>query len=235
MKIFCLIPAYNEKGNLIRLVEGIVRIIPKFSREYKIFFVIQGKDGSINLLKKLKLENKNIDWAYFEKALGIGKAYKIGFDNIDRKFTHILTMDADLNHDPSVLGEFIKTMKINNADLVVGSRFIDGGAFNDKRQWKRFISFILNKIIIIAAKIRINDISSGYRLIKRGVVEKIKNELRELGYPSYMEFAVLAYRHGYKLFEVPIVYKSRVWGKSKMGKLRTLYDYIGFLIHFLFI
>ena len=77
--------------------------------------------------------------------------------------------------------------------------------------------------------ISIHDISSGYRLMTREVIENIRNELRETGYPNYMELIIKTVRHGFKLSEVPIVYKSRVWGKSKMGKLKTLYDYLGFL------
>ena len=229
MKIFCLIPAFNEKGNLQHLIEGLFKIIPKYSPEYKIFFVIQGNDGSIGILKKLKLKYKNLDWVYYPKALGIGRAYKIGFNKIDDNFTHVLTLDADLNHDPAVLPDFIKEMKKTKADLVIGSRFVRGGIFADRRPWKRLISSLMNRLMTKLTGISIHYISSGYRLMTREVIENIRNELRETGYPNYMELIIKTVRHGFKLSEVPIVYKSRVWGKSKMGKLKTLYDYLGFL------
>src|SRR3989344_3886754 len=100
MNIFCLIPAYNEKGNLVPLTRGLAKTLPQFSPNYRIFFVIQGDDGSVEILRKLKKINKHIDWVYYKKALGIGRAYKIGFGKIKSNFSHVLTLDADLNHDP---------------------------------------------------------------------------------------------------------------------------------------
>lgn len=234
MKLFCLIPAYNETGNLIPLTEGLVNIIPKFSPDYKIFFIIQGDNKSLKILKKLKRKYKNIDWVYYEKALGIGKAYKIGFEKVDGDYTHVLTLDADLNHDPAFIPDFINKMKNKKADLVIGSRFIKGGSFNDRRQWKKFISFIVNKIISRIVRLNIHDLSSGYRLIKRNVIENVRSELQETGYPNYMELIIKTARKNYSLSEVPIVYRARVWGKSKMGKIRTMYDYLKFLLRLSF-
>lgn len=229
MKIFCLIPALNEKGNLELLVNSLSNILSKHTRGYKIFFVVQGNDGSIDLLKKIKLKNKNLDWIYYKKALGVGRAYLIGFNKIDSKFTHVLTLDADLNHDPKAIPGFIQVMEKNRADLVIGSRFMKGGIFNDNRRWKRVISFFMNKIMIFMVKIKIHDISSGFRLMKLQLINEIKNELKEKGYPSYMELIICAAKQGFTLAEVPIVYKARIWGKSKMGKIKTFYDYFLFL------
>lgn len=229
MKIFCLIPAYNEKGNIKILTSRLDRVLSKLSPEYKIFYVIQGNDGSIELLTKLKRKNRHLDWIYFERPLGIGRAYKIGFSKINNHFSHVLTLDADLNHDPRAIPEFIKEMKKNNTDMVIGSRFIKGGIFDDRRYWKRITSFITNRIITFLVKIKLHDISSGFRFLKREVIEKVGPELSENGYPNYMEMVIKTAKSGYKLSEVPIVYYPRIWGKSKMGKLRTMYDYCGFL------
>ena len=183
----------------------------------------------MEVLKKIKSHNKHIDWLYFNQALGIGKAYIIGFGKVDSNFTHVLTLDADLNHDPAVIPDLITEMKKSRADLVIGSRFVEGGKFDDKRWWKRLISKLMNKIVIFMVKIKIHDISSGYRLMKRELIDDIKYELKENGYPNYMELVIRSSRRGYKLAEVPIVYKARIWGKSKMGKLKTMFDYLGFL------
>ena len=230
MRIFCLIPALNEKGNLTELTSALYRILPKMCSDFLIFFIIQGNDGSINLLKKLKLKYKKIGWQYYPYALGIGCAYKTGFNQVNSYFTHALTLDADLNHDPAVLPRFIDKMKRTNADLVIGSRFVKGGKFADRRTWKKIISRLMNRLITKYADLNIHDLSSGYRLIKRKVIDEVKDNLTESGYPSYMEFVITAAFKGFKIREVPISYKSRVWGKSKMGKFQTMNAYLRFLL-----
>ena len=229
IKLFCLIPAYNEKGNLIPLTKSLIRIFSSILTDYKIFFVIQGDRDSIGILKNLKSKNKNIDWIYFRDPLGIGTAYKKGFKKVSKRYSHVLTLDADLNHDPLFIPELLKEMEKSKSDLVIGSRFINGGAFLDKRVWKRHVSLIINRLVANISRLPIKDLSSGFRLIKREVIEAVISDLSENGYPSYMEFIVRSAKKGFKISEIPIVYKPRKWGKSKMGKLRTMADYINFL------
>ena len=228
MKLLCVIPAYNEKNNLKPLIAGLFKILPKVSRDYEILFIIQGNDGSKTLLRKLKKKYRKISWIYFPNPLGVGRAYKTGFDRVTPRFSHVLTLDADLNHDPKSLPLFIRKMNSIDADLVVGSRFMRGGAFRDKRIWKKIISKLTNKFIRMAVGLEIHDISSGYRLIKSPVIIDVRNRLLEKGYPNYMELLIKSSKLGYKMAEVPIVYEPRIWGKSKMGKMRTFIDYLFF-------
>lgn len=230
MKIFCLIPAFNEKNNLATLTEKLHHHLSAYKRIFfKIYFVIQGDDGSLDIIRSLKKLYRQVDFIYYPKALGIGKAYKVGFEHVDKNFTHVLTLDADLNHDPKELSKFFRLLKKKNTDIIIGSRFVKGGSFNDKRIWKRLASFGVNFFITKLLKIKVHDITSGYRLIRCEVVDKIKNELKEKGYTSYMEFILLAHKHGFKIKEVAISYKPRKWGKSKMKKIKTLFDYLFFL------
>ena len=106
---------------------------------------------------------------------------------------------------------------------------MSGGHFKDKRLWKRLSSSIVNKLIKNYFKIKVHDISSGFRLIKREVIEKIRGKLKEKGYPAYMELILLARQNGASIGEVPISYIPRKWGKSKMNKLKTSLDYLSFL------
>lgn len=235
MKIFCLIPAYNEKGNLLLLIEKLYNLLEKLRVKSEIFFVIQGTDGSEQLLRKIKKTHKEVDWIYFKAPLGIGKAYKEGFKKVKKGYTHVLTLDADLNHDPSVLPSFIKKMKETDGDIIIGSRFMKGGSFNDKRKWKRIISNLVNRFMTFMLGIEIHDISSGYRLMKVEVVEKIRENLIEKGYPGYMEFIIRARREGFKIAEVPIVYTPRIWGTSKIRKGRIFLDYLVFTIRLLYL
>lgn len=232
MKICCLIPAFNEKGNLKELIEKLEAFFTKEKIKFFIFFVIQGNDGSSALLSQLKLKHKHIDFICFPVALGIGKAYRVGFEEVakmPKEYTHILTLDADLNHNPAELPKFFESAKQTHADIIIGSRFVQGGKFQDKRIWKRAVSTLVNRCITKLLKIAIQDATSGFRLIKRRVVEDLTNELSETGYPFYMEFILLAHQRKFRMQEVPITYIPRKWGVSKMSKVRTSIDYLRFI------
>lgn len=228
MKIICIIPSYKEKGNLEELSIRLSRVLNSINVKHQILFVIQTDDGSLTLLKQLKRKIPEVDYLFFSKPLGIGVAYKKGFEKVADKFSHILTLDGDLNHNPSDIPNFMKAMKSNNADIIIGSRYVKGGKFNDNRLWKRIISLSTNNLLTRSLRINIHDISSGFRLIKREVIEKILPDLSEKGYPSYMELILIARKNNFKIFEIPITYSPRKWGNSKMKKIRTFIDYILF-------
>lgn len=229
MRIFCLIPAYNEKGNLVELSRRLISTLVKEKISFKIFFVIQGDKDAYNLLENLKKTYPQIDYIYFPQPLGIGRAYQIGFQHINKAFTHVLTLDADLNHQPEELPKFLAVWKKSAPDIIIGSRFVPGGKFQDQRAWKKVTSFLVNLVITKFLGIKVHDVTSGYKLIKREVVENIKDHLKETGYPSYMEFMLQAKKSGFKIKEVPINYVPRKWGKSKMGKIKTFLNYLFFL------
>jgi len=234
MKILCLIPAYNERGNLTELVEKLHRELLIEKVDFKILFILQGNDGSRQLLDKLKKIYPKINYLYQPKPLGIGQAYQLGFNNLDKNYSHILTLDADLNHQPSEIKKLITAWKKTNCDIIIGSRFIAGGHFKDRRLWKRLSSSLINKLIRNYFKINVYDISSGFRLIKREVIENVRGKLKEKGYPAYMELILLARKFGASISEVPISYIPRKWGKSKMNKLKTSLDYLSLLLRVFF-
>lgn len=232
MKICCVIPAFNERGNLQELVEKLTTILTKEKVAYSLFFVIQGQDGSLSLLKKLQATYRHINFIFFPNALGIGKAYQIGFKQAIKMFTnctHILTLDADLNHSPAELPRFLKAERERDADIIIGSRFIRGGKFQDKRIWKRAVSTCVNWCITKFLRIPILDATSGFRLIKRRAIEELASKLSETGYPFYMEFILLAHQRKFRMQEIPITYIPRKWGVSKMSKVGTFLDYLRFL------
>lgn len=229
MKVICIIPALNEKGNLEALTSRLHKEFRKLNVAYKILYILQGDDGSNILLDELKKKYSQLDYIHFAKPLGIGKAYRTGFNMIDNSATHVLTLDADLNHDPGELNKFLTVWKNYKPDIIIGSRFIKGGSFNDKRLWKRVISAMVNSFISSLLGIKIHDTTSGYRLIKKDAVLKIKNSLKENGYTFYMEFILLSQKAGSTMKEVSIIYHPRIWGKSKMGKAQTLLNYFKFM------
>jgi len=227
--IFCLIPAFDEKGNLAELTQRLVTVLQKTGIKFKIFFVLQGNISNRKTAVKLKREYPQVDFIYYPKALGIGRAYQLGFLHVDKKYSHILTLDADLNHQPEELPKFLTAWKKTRPDIIIGSRYIRGGKFQDNRIWKRICSFTTNMFVTKLLKIDVHDITSGYRLIRKEAAETIAGKLKEKGYPSYMEFILLAQKSGFSIKEIPISYIPRKWGKSKMGKITTLFNYFLFL------
>lgn len=230
IKILCIIPAFNEAGNLKPLTMELIRNLKKISRFYRLLFIIQGNDRSDVEIKKLqKKYPKKIKAYYFSRALGIGWAYKTGFDKVNKSATHVLTLDADLNHDPKILKNFFIQLEKTKSDIVVGSRFIEKGAFYDKRLWKRIISRCINLFLKMILDLPISDATSGYRLIRSNVISTIGKMLKEKGYPAYLEFILISHKCGFRISEIPIIYTPRIWGKSKMNKIKTFRDYLLFL------
>lgn len=229
MKICAVIPAYNERGNLKILTSRLNAVLKKLKCSYKILFVLQGNDGSRELLIKLKREFPKIDFLHFPYPLGIGLAYRIGFKNVPASYSHIITLDADLNHDPENIKAMLSQLKAKKADLVIGSRFIAGGTFGEKRSWKKLISILVNKVISAVTGIKIKDLTSGYRIFRIEVIRKLLSQLTESGYPAYMEMIIKASRQKFSIIEHPINYRPRIWGKSKIANLKTFFDYTFFL------
>lgn len=234
MKIFCVIPAFNERGNLEKLIRLLVTEFNRTKINYTIFFVLQGQDGSKELLDSLKNKYPQVKYLYYLSPLGIGKAYQKGFRKVYQSTTHILTLDADLNHNPKDIHRFIRTLLSSQFDVAIGSRFIPGGRFQDPRPWKRFMSTYINALVRFLLRIPIRDITSGYRFMKKKVVTKTLPFLHESGYPFYMEFILRAHNLGFTMTEIPITYRARTWGKSKIGKRATFLEYMKFLSKVLF-
>jgi len=207
IKILCVIPAYNEAGNLKPLTTHLIQNLKKITSSYRLFFIIQGNDKSKMEIRKLqKKYPKKIKADYFTRPLGIGMAYKTGFEKINKSTTHVLTMDADLNHDPKIIQSFFKNMKEKKSDIVVGSRFIEKGAFYDKRLWKRVISRCINLFLKVILDLPISDATSGYRLIKSETISAIRKMLKEKGYPAYLEFILISHKSGFFLPRIPFIF-----------------------------
>jgi dolichol-phosphate mannosyltransferase len=228
--IFCIIPAFNEEGNLLNLSSRLVKVFLKYRISFKILFILQGNKIAVDIVKRIKKKYQNIDYLYYPNALGIGTAYRIGFKNLNKKFSHVLTLDADLNHQPEEIPKFFEALSAKNPDVIIGSRFVSGGNSEEKRFWKKITSLLANMIINRLFDISVADKSSGFRLINTKVIKKVIPRLEENGYPAYMEFILLSIRNGFSITEVPITYIARKWGKSKMKKYDTLVNYLKFIL-----
>lgn len=223
MNVSAVIPAYNERRNVIELTEQLNKTLSELCDNFEICYVYQGTDGGAESLREMQTDYENLRVLDYEEPLGVGKAYQIGFNAIPEETTHVLTMDADLNHLPRELSRFIEVE--NKADIVIGSRFIDQGNFDELESWRKLASPFAAKVISTLFGVDVRDVSSGYRLYDAEVIRDIRGDLAFDNFEFYPEILVRATRKGYTLTEVPITYRERKHGHSKMNELQTTLGY----------
>jgi len=212
MKISFVIPTYNEHGNIDRLIERINTIMLENGYLYEIIVIDDNStDGTIEDVKELQKTQNNIKFIVREKLLGIGTAHIEGYNLAEGDL--IISMDADLQHPPEKIPEFITKIKAGY-DMVVSSRYIEGG-----RTETSFFNKIVSKFgatyLSILFRIKIKDFSTGYRAIKREVWKTIKDYKYSSKNVFLIESIYYAHKNGAKIGEVPIDFKKRDTGQSK--------------------
>ena len=202
MKISVLIPTKNEPL-INKLIEEIHEVLRKFEHE---IIVIDKSDTKPNI-KNAKL--------VVQKSNGLGKAVLEGLKYA--KGDVIVTMDGDFSHDPKDLLRFLE--KINENDIVIGSRFVPYGLTEDVTR-RKFISKIFLNLASFILKIDITDPMSGFAMIKKNVYDNLK--LNPLGYKINMEILYKGKKLGFKTEEVPITFHKRRAGETKTGLMEAL-------------
>lgn len=227
MKISVVIAAYNEKGNAKELAERLYSVFNDLNLDFEIVFVVEGTDGTREELLSLP-KNHNINLIYNEKPQGIGNAFITGFNAVSNDATHVLTMDADLNHQPEELPRLINALPL--ADIVIGSRYIKGAVTEGVPEWKKRLSKLVNIFMAFLYGLNVEDKTSGYRLMKKEVVDSIKGSIVSKNFELLPEFLIRAKKKGFSMVEVPITFKFRVKGESKLSLFRNFFSYAGLLI-----
>jgi dolichol-phosphate mannosyltransferase len=197
MRISILIPTKNE-SLINKLIEEIHGVLRNFNHE---IIVIDKSDVKPNI-RNAKL--------VIQKSDGLGKAILEGLAYATGDI--IVTMDGDFSHDPNDLPKMLE--KINEYDVVIGSRFVYRGITEDVT-YRKFITFLFRKFASLILGLNVEDSMSGFAAIKRHVYENLK--LKPIGYKINMEIMFKAKKKNYKICEVPIVFHKRRAGKSKVG------------------
>jgi len=212
-----VIPTYNERDNLPTLLQ----IIYKEVEDIHILIVDDNSpDGTGQLVKELIQDQYKDRLFLLERAgkLGLGTAYIAGFKwALARPYTHIFEMDADFSHNPKYLKPFIKAAE--NCDLVLGSRYINGGGVTNWSLIRRIISrggSLYSRIIL---GLPFMDLTGGFKCFRREVLEKINlDDVRSNGYSFQIELTYRTFLRNFRIKEVPIIFEERAAGKSKMSK-----------------
>jgi len=216
MKILIIIPTYNERDNIERLLNILLN---HDARPNVLVIDDNSPDGTYKIVEKMITE------AYKERLflikrgakLGLGSAYKLGFKYaLENKYDVIFEMDADFSHSPEYISDFLE--KIKSCDCVVGSRYIPGGKIIGWNFLRYFISFGGNLLSRAILHSRIKDMTSGYRCYRRDVLEAIDfNSIISEGYFFQVEILYRIMLLGYTIEEIPIIFADREKGKSKMS------------------
>lgn len=208
-----LIPTYNEEENIKELIPKIKEYMP----DVKIIVVDDNsEDNTAEVAKRL-------DAIVFVRKdeKGLGSALRFGLlKGVELGFEYIATMDADLSHDPIYLPKMFEASK--NADLVIGSRYINGGKIENWPLNRRIISKGANLMAKLLLHLSIKDSTSGYRIYSRNAIDIIKDCKNAGGYEFQICSVYKIYKAGLKIVEMPITFRDRNKGKSKLGSEKII-------------
>lgn len=212
MKTLVVIPTYNEAQNVAMTLEKL------FSAQPEVDVVVvddNSPDGTGEVVRELTKTYPRLHFLSRAKKAGLGSAYLAGFDfGLDREFDLIVEMDADGSHRSEDLSLLLAA--VQNADLVIGSRWIAGGRVENWPYLRKAISRVGNRYAMFALNTSIKDMTSGYRVYRSDFLEKlIQPAVSSHGYAFQVELAFRASKAG-RVEEVPITFVEREQGKSKM-------------------
>jgi dolichol-phosphate mannosyltransferase len=211
-----VIPTYNEAGNLSPLVE---QVLAQDARLEILVVDDHSPDGTGQLAEALAQKQPRLHVLHREAKLGLGTAYITGFKwALERGYDYVFEMDADFSHDPIHVKDFLKA--IPDADLVLGSRYLGGKVTVVNWPMGRLVlSYCANIYARRITGLRIWDLTGGFKCFRRRVLEAIDlSQVRSNGYAFQIEMSVRAWRKGFTLKEIPIVFVDRTEGQSKMNR-----------------
>ncbi len=215
MKVLIVSPTYNESKNISKLITKIIAIDP----HYHILVVDDNSpDGTAAIVEEIQKDNPNVHLAKRPGKAGLGTAYCYGFNwAIKHKYDIIVQMDADLSHNPNDIPDMIE--KLNDNDLVIGSRYADGISVVRWPLRRLVLSYGANLYSRIVTGISVCDLTGGFKAWRRQVLENIELEtIKSQGYSFQIEMNYRTKKKGYRIVEHPIIFIDRTIGDSKMSR-----------------
>ena len=213
-----IIPTYNEKENM----EKIVRAVFSLEKWFHILVIDDGSpDGTADIVKRLMRDEFADRLFLVERTgkLGLGTAYIAGFKwALERDYEYIFEMDADFSHNPNDLPRLYAACHDEGADVSVGSRYITGVNVVNWPMGRVLMSYFASKYVRFVTGISVNDTTAGFVCYRRRVLQTLEfDKIRFKGYAFQIEMKYTAYRIGFKIKEVSVVFVNRKEGTSKMS------------------
>tara|TARA_B100000900_G_scaffold109809_1_gene91687 strand:- start:204 stop:911 length:708 start_codon:yes stop_codon:yes gene_type:complete len=226
-EILIFTACYNEAENIEKLIKKIKKCLPSSS-----ILIIDDNspDKTQQKITELKKEIKELNLIVREKKMGLDTAHKLAYEfAIKQKFNYLITMDADLSHDPNELINFIQNLE--KSSFVIGSRYIKGGKCLMKGS-RLFMSKLGNLVIKFFSKIDCNEFTTSYRGFN---INKLKgfhlNHVKESGYSFFMGTIFEINKRNFNIKEIPITFADREKGISKIPKLEIFRTLLNLLIY----
>jgi dolichol-phosphate mannosyltransferase len=212
-----IIPTYNEKEN----IEKIIRFVFSLKKDFDVLIVEDNSpDGTADIVRRLLSEFPGRLFMEERKGkLGLGTAYIHGFKwSLAKGYDYIFEMDADFSHNPEDLVKLYNACATNGYDLAVGSRYIRGVNVVNWPMGRILMSYYASAYVRFITRIKVRDTTAGFVCYTRKVLEAISlDKIRFIGYAFQIEMKYTAWKLGFKIFEVPIIFTDRTEGQSKMS------------------
>ena len=213
-----IIPTYNEKENVAAIITAVMNLPLGFH----VLIIDDGSpDGTAAIVKDLMQTTYNGRLHIIERAgkLGLGTAYITGFKwAIEHKYDYIFEMDADFSHNPDDLMKLYDACANQGADVAIGSRYVSGVNVVNWPMGRVLMSYFASKYVRFVLGVNIHDTTAGFKCYRREVLETIElDKIRFKGYAFQIEMKYTAYKCGFTIKEVPIIFINRVLGTSKMS------------------
>ena len=211
-----IVPTYNEKLNITRIIASVLAQDPRL----EVLVVDDGSpDGTGAVVDEIAARDARVHILHRPRKLGLGTAYLAGFKwALERKYDLVFEMDADFSHDPAHLPSFLQ--EIANADLVLGSRYRGGKVTVVNWPMARLLlSYFANIYARTVTGLQLADATGGFKCFRREVLQSIDlDDVRSNGYAFQIEMSFRAWKKGFRIVEIPIVFVDRSEGESKMSK-----------------
>jgi dolichol-phosphate mannosyltransferase len=219
-----IIPTYNEKDNIRNITTAVLAQQKNITDAVISVLVVDDNspDGTADLVRKMQRPEEfgpeKVHLMQRMGKMGLGTAYVAGFKyGLEHGFDYIFEMDADFSHDPNEIPVFLREIK--NYDLVIGSRYISGANVANWPLRRLLLSYYANMYARTVTGIKVQDATGGFKCFRRKVLEAIDlDDIRSNGYAFQIEMNFRAWRKGFSIKEIPIVFVDRHAGTSKMSK-----------------
>ena len=212
-----IIPTYNEREN----IENIIRAVFGLEKTFHILIIEDGSpDGTAAIVKTLQQEFPDRLFMIERKGkLGLGTAYITGFKwALEHSYEYIFEMDADFSHNPNDLPRLYEACAVQGGDVAIGSRYVSGVNVVNWPMGRVLMSYFASKYVRVVTGLPIHDTTAGFKCYRRQVVETIDlDHIRFKGYAFQIEMKFTAYKCGFKIIEVPVIFINRELGTSKMN------------------
>lgn len=212
-----IIPTYNEREN----IESMIRKVMQLSHPFDLLVIDDGSpDGTATIVRDLQYEFPGrLHLETRPGKLGLGTAYIHGFKYaLHRGYQYIFEMDADFSHNPDDLMRLYSACAVDGYDMAIGSRYIQGVNVVNWPMSRVLMSYFASTYVRMVTGMPIADTTAGFKCYRRKVLKTIRlNKIRFVGYAFQIEMKFMAYKYGFKIKEVPIIFTDRTRGTSKMS------------------